>query len=60
MGPDESKRLFGWVEPGEYEKCPEGLKDDTHFNAFGASRIRDLAALEIRLAVPKLAQSLVK
>ena len=60
MGPDQSKRLFDWVEPGEYEKCPEGLKDDTHFNAFGASRMCDLAVLEIRLAVPALAQRLVK
>ena len=60
MGPDQSKRLFDWVEPGEYEKCPEGLKDDTHFNAFGASRMCDLAVLEIRLAVPELAQRLVK
>ena len=60
MGPDQSKRLFDWAEPGEYEKCPEGLKDDTHFNAFGASRMCDLAVLEIRLAVPALAQRLVK
>ena len=60
MGPDQSKRLFDWVEPGEFEKCPEGLKDDTHFNAFGASRMCDLAVLEIRLAVPELAQRLVK
>jgi lysophospholipase L1-like esterase len=60
MGPEQSKRLFDWVEPGEYEKCPEGLKDDTHFNAFGASRMCDLAVAEIRLVVPGLAQRLLK
>ena len=60
MGPEQSKRLFDWVEPGEYEKCPDGLKDDTHFNAFGASRTCDLAVLELRIAVPELAGRLVK
>jgi lysophospholipase L1-like esterase len=58
MGPEQSKRLYDWVEPGEFEKAPEGLKDDTHFNAFGASRMCDLAAGELRLAVPELAQKL--
>jgi lysophospholipase L1-like esterase len=60
MGPDRSKRLFDWVEPGEFEKCPDGLKDDTHFNAFGASRMCDLAVLEIRTAVPELARRMIK
>lgn len=60
MGPENSKRLYDWVNPGEYEKCPAGLKDDTHFNAFGASRMCDLAVLEMRGAVPDLARRLVK
>jgi hypothetical protein len=60
MGPEQSKRLFDWVEPSEFEKCPEGLKDGTHFNAFGASRMCDLAVVEIRVAVPDLARWLVK
>jgi lysophospholipase L1-like esterase len=60
MGPDQSRRLFDWVEPGEFEKCPEGLKDDTHFNAFGASRMCDLAVIEIRTAVPELGRRLIK
>lgn len=60
MGPEQSKRLFDWVEPGEYEKCPDGLKDDTHFNAFGASRMCDLAVVEIRSAAPELARWLAK
>jgi lysophospholipase L1-like esterase len=60
MGPEPSKRLYDWVAPGEYEKCPEGLKDDTHFNAFGASRMCDLAVIEMRVAMPELARRLVK
>ena len=56
MGPENSKRLFDWVEPGEFAKKPEGLKDDTHFNAFGASRMCDLAVEEMKTAVPDLAK----
>lgn len=60
MGPDMSKRLFDVIEPGEYEKLPDGLKDDTHLNAFGATRICDLAVIELRDSVPDLARWLVK
>ena len=60
MGPEQSKRLYDWVEPGEFEKCPDGLKDDTHFNAFGASRMCDLAVIELRSAVPELARRLAR
>jgi hypothetical protein len=60
MGPEQSKKLFDWIEPGEFEKCPEGLKDDTHFNAFGASRMCDLAVIEIRVAVPELGRRFIK
>ena len=55
LGPDLSKRLYMWVEPGEFASVPEGKKDDTHFNAYGASRICDLAAEEIKSAAPELA-----
>ncbi len=56
MGPEQSKRLFDWIEPGEYQKLPEGLKDDSHLNAFGASRICDLTVLEVKVAAPDLAK----
>jgi hypothetical protein len=45
-----------WIEPGEFASLPEGKQDDTHFNAYGASRICDLAAQEIETAAPDLAQ----
>jgi lysophospholipase L1-like esterase len=55
MGPELSKKLFDWIGPGEFERCPKGLSDDTHFNAYGASRMCDLAVGEIESNVPKLA-----
>jgi len=55
MGPESSKRLFDWIPAGEYDRFPKGLSDDTHFNAYGASRMCDLAVGEIKSAVPGLA-----
>lgn len=55
MGPELSKKLFDWVSPVEFARDPAGLTDDTHFNAYGASRMCDLAVVEIKSAVPALA-----
>ncbi len=55
MGPELSRKLFDWIDPGEFERYPKGLSDDTHFNAYGASRMCDLAVGEIESNVPKLA-----
>jgi lysophospholipase L1-like esterase len=55
LGPDSSKRLYDWIPAGEFERDPKGLSDDTHFNAYGASRMCDLAVGEIESNVPKLA-----
>lgn len=54
LGPELSKRLYMWIEPGEFASIPDGRKDDTHLNAFGACRICDIAAREIRSTVPGL------
>ena len=59
LGAEPSKKLFMWCEPGEWLSIPEGRKDDTHLNAFGASRICDLAVEEIRAHVPELIPRLV-
>lgn len=58
MGEEQSKRLFDWIPAGEFARYPKELKDDTHFNAFGASRICDLAVEEMNRHVPALAQHL--
>ena len=60
FGPDNSKKLFLYAEPGEYEMSPDGKKDDTHFSGSGAFRICDLAIEEIRVHVPQLVQWLKK
>jgi lysophospholipase L1-like esterase len=56
LGPELSKRMFMWIEPGEYDSVPMAVRDDTHLNSVGAARIADLAADEIRAALPALAQ----
>jgi lysophospholipase L1-like esterase len=58
LGPEPSKRLFDWMAPGEFDRYPKGLSDDTHLNAFGACRICDLATEEMKTAVPALAANL--
>jgi lysophospholipase L1-like esterase len=58
LGPEASKRLYDWIPAGEFARYPKGLSDDTHFNAYGASRMCDLAAGEIKLQVPELARHL--
>lgn len=55
LGPESSKRLYDWIPAGEFETRPQGLSDDSHFNAYGASRMCDLAVLEIATNVPALA-----
>lgn len=60
LGPDKSKRLFMQFAAGEFPTIPAERKDDTHFNAYGASMVCDLAVLEIKTAVPELAKLLVE
>ena len=54
-GPEQSKNIYIWVTAEEYPALPKGRQDDTHFCAFGASRMCDLALDEIKTAVPELA-----
>jgi lysophospholipase L1-like esterase len=59
LGPDRSEALYlSRVLPGEYATRPDGVKDDTHLSAIGASRICDLAVEELRREVPELARRL--
>lgn len=53
MGPEESKKLYLYIEPGLFSKLPEGKKDDTHLCVYGANKVAYLAAIEIkRLNLP--------
>jgi lysophospholipase L1-like esterase len=55
LGPELSKKLYLWIDPVEFDTVKNGRQDDTHLNAFGASRICDIAVQDIRSAVPELA-----
>ncbi|NDV83238.1 rhamnogalacturonan acetylesterase [Bacteroides sp. 51] len=48
LGPEASKQLYLWVEPGEYTYYPEGKKDNTHFTSHGAHIIAGAVAKEIK------------
>ncbi|CAM4372082.1 rhamnogalacturonan acetylesterase [Paenibacillus tarimensis] len=53
LGPEESKRLFMWLEPGVHPNYPEGVHDDTHFSELGARMVAALAAEGLyRLGLP--------
>jgi lysophospholipase L1-like esterase len=58
LGPESSKRLFRWIPAGEFGRGAKLFEDDTHFNAYGASRVCDLAVAEIERKVPELASRL--
>ncbi|MEO8334944.1 MAG: rhamnogalacturonan acetylesterase [bacterium] len=55
FGADSSTKLFLQLEPGAHPNYPQGVKDNTHFNPFGAELMARLAvdgikALRIDLA----------
>lgn len=56
-GDENSKKLFLFIQPGEYPSLPEGREDNTHLSAVGAFRVSDLAKQEIIEAVPELKEA---
>jgi lysophospholipase L1-like esterase len=42
LGPEDSKRLYNHLAPGEHPNYPDGVADDTHFSECGARRMADL------------------
>jgi lysophospholipase L1-like esterase len=48
LGPEVSKYLFNYVNPGEHPNYPEGKQDDTHFSELGARKIAELVLTEIK------------
>jgi lysophospholipase L1-like esterase len=47
-GPEESKKLFLYIEPGLFTKLPEGKKDNTHLSIKGATKVAELAVQGIK------------
>ncbi len=56
MGPEDSKRLFMWLEPGAFKSHPKGAKDDTHLNVYGAHKIAWSLLSAIGNKIPRLEQ----
>lgn len=48
LGSENAKLLFMQLEPGENPSYPDGQKDNTHFNAYGARRIAELVLQQIQ------------
>ncbi|MDQ6608311.1 MAG: GntR family transcriptional regulator, partial [Bacteroidota bacterium] len=60
MGEDNTKLLFMQLVPGENPSYPEGQKDNTHFNEYGARRIAELVLAGIKENMLALASQIVK
>ncbi|HEY0174499.1 MAG TPA: rhamnogalacturonan acetylesterase [Pyrinomonadaceae bacterium] len=59
-GPEESRKLFLQLKPGESPNYPNGVEDNTHFNPRGAEEMAALAVEGIRERRLGLAKYLLK
>ena len=48
LGDEGSKKLFNIADPGVLANYPDGIRDNTHFNAEGAKAMAELAVQGIR------------
>lgn len=53
FGVAKSKELFLHYKAGDYDKFPEGKRDDTHLSPTGAFKVADLAVEELKREVPE-------
>lgn len=54
LGPVESRKLHMWFEPGIEPSVPEGRKDNTHYNIYGAHTVARLLADALCEEIPVL------
>lgn len=59
IGDEASRQYFMWLEPGEYVKHPDGLKDNTHTNISGACKIVSLLLPHILVHIPELTTHII-
>ena len=59
FGPENSKLLFDYLNPGEHPNYPQGREDDTHFNELGARKMAEIVLADIRNLEPALAAHIV-
>ena len=55
MGPEDSKKLYMWVEKDTNLALPNGREDDTHLRALGAKKMANLILDEVAQKIPELA-----
>ena len=58
-GPDDSKRLYVWVAPGESKMYPDGRQDDTHLSVAGATAVAKAAARALKTTAGPLGRFVV-
>ena len=54
MGIEGSRKLHMWFKPGEIASIPDGRKDNTHYNIYGAHVVANLMADAIAKEIPAL------
>ncbi|GAA4842505.1 rhamnogalacturonan acetylesterase [Paenibacillus vulneris] len=53
LGPEASKDLFVWLEPGKHPNYPDGARDNTHFNERGAREVAKIAVSRLLEVCPE-------
>jgi lysophospholipase L1-like esterase len=48
LGPEESKKLYLYIQPGLFTQLPQGKQDDTHLCEYGATKFAELAVQGIK------------
>ena len=59
LGPENSILLYNHLEIGENPNYPNGKKDDTHFNEFGARKMAQLVLVDIKALNLPLTQHII-
>jgi lysophospholipase L1-like esterase len=59
FGPVNSKLLFMQLDSLEHPNYPDGQKDNTHFNEYGARRMAELVLAEIKNLKLELADHII-
>jgi len=47
MGPEQTKKIFLWLNPGEHPNYPDGVQDNTHFSYYGAKKVAGIVVQEL-------------
>lgn len=60
FGPEDSRRLFNYLEADQNPNYPQGRQDDIHFNEFGARKVAQIVLKDLSEAFPELKSRIVK